>query len=1188
MNLKFIQSAFDRLGNDSDILQQISDNTQVTAESVVSGGELFDRIDRMVVALEKIEESTKSGQGGIQEAIVLKLVAPTLKPIGLGMQFIIDALNSLPDATAAGEKMDALTKGLVILGDVGKSILKFAAYMILATPLLVVTALLAPIWITGLYLITKGLMWATDNLDEKRLEKISLLGDVGAALLKFAGSLALVALLTPLALVGLLGATILILGISVIFKVVDKLGMDAEKMEAFGSGLQALALGLLGTGIVLALLSFAVKPVLIGLAVAGAIVIGIGLMFFVLDKLGVDKSMRKTSMALMFAGLAIVVLATSILLASILLPPFVTGVLPVLGTVAAIALLFYVAGLGASQIAKGALALGFAGLALIILGFGVSIMANAVPDIKTGLGMIALIGGLGVVFALIGAYESGMMTGVPLTITLGSVAMLMVGVSLIVLSIGVERIAKAVAPLSLKQAGMIALIIGGLGVGFSAAGLVAPLMLLGAAAFLVAGAALILVAKGIQELTKINFKKLGTIKKTGTGAFNDSGEKGFFGGKKTNLEVAMEAIASAMSLGPLSIIGILAGAPTLMLAGLALTVISKGLLEFDKLSSKIDIKVLSTNVRDMVGVLADEFARIGTEYPGGKKSLFESVFGGGKQSAVADGISSTMGMGGALTGIAQGMQAMANLKFPTKYDKEGNPIAFETMASDAPEKVAKNTAMIISALAIPFSMIGKGYEIEDPDTGEKIMIGGGGKKSLMQRIFGGGSNNPVADGISAVMGMGDALTGIAKGFQAMANLNFPTKWDENGKPIAFEPIDIESSTPLVLKNTKKIVQGLTSVFSDIGSKPNAKRSWFFGRSTVQKGIDLVSEMGTPLYNLAKGVQNMANLKFPTGFDKDGKATGYETIKDITGIKDKVGNNTQLLIQALVDTFIEVGKTDTGDNGWFSNDDFQNGVDLITQIANPYKKLGSGIKDIIEIVGKVDTKAFAGKVQDVVSVFTTVGDTDMSLMNGRKLLIQAIGDTFNKLGTAVPRITDGLSSFKGETGAAFFNTFVGPVDEGAKAEGYNSQKLLWNAIGHSMIQTKESMPDITKSINAMDMNKLVETRKMFEALGVLSQGGEPTDILASMGESLEEALQNLATMLEDFKGSVAEGSAAQVESGNKITSAVGKFFGGGGSSGGPATSASAGSSDDVVAAVNQLQKALLTQGIKVKDSGNWFS
>ena len=154
--------------------------------------------------------------------------------------------------------------------------------------------------------------------------------------------------------------------------------------------------------------------------------------------------------------------------------------------------------MGATQILKGALALGVAGIALIILGFGVSIMAKAVPDLKTGLGMLALIGGLGVVFALIGAYEAGMMTGVPLTITLGSVAMMLVGVSLLVLSLGVSQIAKAVEPLSLEKAGMIALIIGGLGVGFAAAGFAAPLIILGAGAFLVAGCSVSINSKRIK------------------------------------------------------------------------------------------------------------------------------------------------------------------------------------------------------------------------------------------------------------------------------------------------------------------------------------------------------------------------------------------------------------------------------------------------------------------------------------------------------------------------------------------------------------------------------------------------------------------------------------------------------------------------------------------------------------------
>ena len=50
----------------------------------------------------------------------------------------------------------------------------------------------------------------------------------------------------------------------------------------------------------------------------------------------------------------------------------------------------------------------------------------------------------------------------------------------------------------------------------------------------------------------------------------------------------------------------------------------------------------------------------------------------------------------------------------------------------------------------------------------------GGRNGLMSRIFGGGGpQSAVADGILSVMGMGEVLTSIAGGVQAMANLKFP-------------------------------------------------------------------------------------------------------------------------------------------------------------------------------------------------------------------------------------------------------------------------------------------------------------------------------------------------------------------------------------------------------------------------------
>jgi hypothetical protein len=213
-------------------------------------------------------------------------------------------------------------------------------------------------------------------------------------------------------------------------------------------------------------------------------------------------------------------------------------------------------------------------------------------------------------------------------------------------------------------------------------------------------------------------------------------------------------------------------------------------------------------------------------------------------------------------------------------------------------------------------------------------------------------------------------------------------------------------------------------------------------------------------------------------------------------------------------------------------------------------------------------------------------SDPMMLTFKKNFVIAVGEAFEKLGDSVPSITDALMNFKAEQGRAFFNAFVGPVAEGDEANGYNNQKLMWKAIGNAMVQTKDSMPGITSAINEMDMDKLVESRKMFEALAVLGEGGDPGDILAAMGESLEEALQNLADMLSEFKGSVEEGVAAQSEATGGLTGAISKLNplnalrGGGGSSGG-------GDSDDVVRAVKQLQTALISQGIKIKGSGGGF-
>lgn len=104
--------------------------------------------------------------------------------------------------------------------------------------------------------------------------------------------------------------------------------------------------------------------------------------------------------------------------------------------------------------------------------------------------------------------------------------------------------------MTLPQAGMIAIIIGGLAAGFAAAGLASPLIILGSVAMILAGGATVILAGALKLLSFLDFSSLGSINETGNKAFNYSGQvsEGFLGfgagRKKTNFEVAMDAIAT--------------------------------------------------------------------------------------------------------------------------------------------------------------------------------------------------------------------------------------------------------------------------------------------------------------------------------------------------------------------------------------------------------------------------------------------------------------------------------------------------------------------------------------------------------------------------------------------------------------------------------------------------------------------
>ena len=1176
--MKSLAGAFDKLGSQGNVLGQIAVNTENTAVSLAVGGEFYDRMDAMATAIEDIRDGKgKSVGGGLGNAMAIAILAPSMEPLGKGLQFVVDAVNNLEDT---GEdvkaKMEGLAAGITLLGDVGKSILKFAGYMVLATPLLMVAVLGTPLIALTLRALIAGINFGTKNLDQEKLEKVKMMGDVGKSILILAATLALVTLISKSALEGALVSVLLIGTIALIaYAIPDKV---LDKMKSMGTAVLDVALGLLALSLTFALVSIIAGPAIKG-AILSIFVIGaIALAFYVLEEFGVIDNMEKAGKGLMFAGLSILALGVSLALFQVLMPD-ITTVLMVVGTVIAIGLAFALVGIAGDYIENGAKSLLWVSLSIIVLGLSLLFFGKIIGNITgeeaaKSLGALLVIGLLAAGFALIGLGEQ--------FIKKGAIAMILVGASLIVIGIGFKIITAALGPDPLPMIGATMALIGGLGIvfGIAGAGPIPAFIALGAGAMIVAGVALLAVGAGIAVISKVlsggNIDKLTD--------------------EKTGLVPVFKAIGEAFVMWPWTAAGILLGSGAMVAAGVALMTVGLGLKRFAKLQNDgLDLPELGKNISLMLGTLAVPFHKIGAgeemEVLGADGTITKVKFGGGggglfglgKKNTVAVGVASTLNMGKALTGIAKGVQAMANLKFPTAFDKEGNPTSFETIGGDAFKKVITNTMMMVGSLAVPFAKIGMGgeQEILGPD-GNPITVDFGKPSSggLLGFLSGGGA---VQMGIKSVMNMGQALSNIAGGVQDMALLKFPTGFDKEGKATGYRQFNVDDAKA-VADNTQMLVGSLTGTFQEIGSNPNAQNgSWWGGKSTIEKGIAIVTGIGEPLLNLAKGVEAMAKLKFPI-YDKDGKITGYQTIGNAEGLKDKIKTNTQMLIEALTDTLMAIGGGKAQTSSWWGGETtFEKGIEIVSMIGEPYKKLGESVKTIIEIVGNMDSKAFAGKMADIIGVFTNVGEgADPQAIKEQRWMIAAIGNTFEKMGNSVPGVITAINGYNPEVGNQFFGALLGPVDEGARAEGYAKQATLWATIGGTMVKTSESMPAIAESINSMDLAKVTELRTLFEALGVLSEGGEPSDILAQMGESLEAALQNLADMLAEFKGSVEEGAAAQVETGGVISGAIKKITGGGSSS-----RSSGGDNTQVVAAINKLQSTLVSQGIKVKKSGSGF-
>ena len=1284
MNANFLKNAFDRLGNQGAVLGEIKDNTAITAASVTKGGDLFDRIDTLVTVLEDIVGGKKGGSPkgvGLQESLAMAVMAPTLKPIGLGLGYVVDAINKLgSDGAEKAKALEGIIGVLTKLGDVGKSVLAFAGYMVLALPFLILTAAASPLILIALTLTVGAVMLVGKMLNKETMENLSKLKSVGLGILVFAGSLALTSIILPYAIKGAIGAALIIGIIGLTFFLLNILGVSST-IEETGKALMYAGLSILSIGVSLALFSIIEPWAMKGLWSAAKIILIIGLAFAFID--AISGTIGDGGKALLWAAASILAVGLALFLFNLLLPGEINWQNPLLA-VGGVALVFGLLGLASKQIESGAKALLWASLAMIVVGIAFILLNMIIPpETVTWESFLPLlvIAGVGAAFVIIGLGAS--------LINQGATAMILAGISLILVAVGVMIMDKALEKGGWELIGQIGALIAMIGIEMGLLGLAAPFVAAGAAAMILAGTSMILLAAGTILLAKA-IEKGGDIAKP-----NKDGE--------TQLGKFIGNVSDAFNMWPWTAAGIAIGAGAMIAVGVALITIGLGVKQFSKIAAEADLPTLAENIAYMIGALSIPFSIIGG---GGELELknpltgeTETVkfagggggfFGLGGSNPVSMGVMAVMNMGRALSNIAAGVQSMAMLKFPTGFDKDGNATGYNKINAKDVSNVVVNTQYLVGGLAVPFAQIGRGGKttIKDPHTGAEMEVDFGTPSAggLMGFLTGGGD---VQKGIHAVMNMGQALSNIAQGVQDMAMLKMPTGFDEEGKATGFVKFNAESAK-LVTSNTQMLVSALAGTFAEIGAKPEAKGTWWGGKSVIQKGIDLVAGMGTPLFNLAKGVQEMANLKFAKSFDKDGNVTEWYTVENLDKLMPKIENNSIKLIKALTNVFTKLGEGAPKGRGWtfWKPTNFEKGIKLVERIADPFAKLAEAARSAGEVTKSVEDadkmhhtiksmidaimgssegadlaflpfrislieaiqKAYAtfetaipAIVQATASFKPELGKAFMSIFGGestpetlipkitmlsvlssayskmatsvpkitgaigslnvestqafekliggggflqslgaKTAMYTILGMTYMQMGMATPRMTGAINSLDPEKAQIFSGMFINKEKGGLFSNKYEDQTKLWRTIGSSMMMTSVAMPKIAEGINNMDLAKLTEARTMFEALGVLANGGAAEDILAEMGESLEQAMQRLADILKEFQTTVGEGNESNASIPEKVAGAIGGVVGafkdGASGKGG-------GNSQEVVNAITQLNRALIKNGVKINNIGD---
>ncbi|MBO5003875.1 MAG: hypothetical protein J6D03_01155 [Clostridia bacterium] len=242
--------------------------------------------------------------------------------------------------------------------------------------------------------------------------------------------------------------------------------------------------------------------------------------------------------------------------------------------------------------------------------------------------------------------------------------------------------------------------------------------------------------------------------------------------------------------------------------------------------------------------------------------LFETsggILGFGAKSKFTKVVISCSALGGMLSDISEGLSDYANLTIPIY--KNGKIVGRkEVNKDDLTKSVNDNITAILTTLG--------GAIIFAYDNSPDLFETSGG-------ILGFGAKSKFTKVVNSYSALGGLISDISSAVKEYANLTIATKWDKDGKPIAFKPFDynmFESAKDNINKILVTLGEAITKTYVDHPEMFEASGGILgFGESTpFGRVIKACTGMGNMISSIAEGVKNYATLSMPIEWDRDGK------------------------------------------------------------------------------------------------------------------------------------------------------------------------------------------------------------------------------------------------------------------------------------------------------------------------------